>query len=406
MHVDKWCIRKSTLLIFLSYWFVFIQLPYFPKSESSLLIKISTVITIGFLIPFVTRKILKKTFFSMNLLLLLFLIFIMISGVKNAGTLKTVYPPSSSFLIAARIIGFFLLIEYLVEKQEILNLISVYSTLTLILVIINDFLIIGFPGLTASMNPLFFIGNKFSVVYSHLQLMALLMMKQSIENGKWNRNIIVGVAVLSAIISFKVECITGLIGLLLFIVFYILISSTKRLVYNPVVFMAILAGSSLFVVLYEVVLLNPYVQTLITTVLKRSLTLTGRTYIYANIFNVLKNHWLWGYGYGSSYEVCVKYLYYADTQNGILEWILQTGIFVTAIIIIIIVLVLIKCSKNTFNRKKTISILALLYAFSILSSIEITIDMNYFMLLGILYGWSLQSEDQNKYEELPVYFKE
>ena len=90
----------------------------------------------------------------------------------------------------------------------------------------------------------------------------------------------------------------------------------------------------------------------------------------------------------------------------LLEWILQTGIFVTAIIIIIIILVLIKCSKNTFNRKKTISILALLYAFSILSSIEITIDMNYFMLLGILYGWSLQSEDQNKYEELPVYFKE
>ena len=94
--------------------------------------------------------------------------------------------------------------------------------------------------------------------------------------------------------------------------------------------MAILAGSSLFVVLYEVVLLNPYVQTLITTVLKRSLTLTGKNNIYMQIFlNVLKKSLVYGgYGYGSSYEVCVKYLYYADTQNGILEWILQTGIFV------------------------------------------------------------------------------
>lgn len=394
MYTDKWSIKKSTLLIFISYWFVFIQLPYFPYSENSLLIKISVVITLIFLIPFMVRKMIRKKFSSMFFSLLVFTILIMISGLKNVGTLETVYTPLSSFLMAVRMIAFFSIVEYLAERKEIFDLISVYSTLTLILVFINDFIIIGFPSLTASMTPLFFIGNKFAVVYSHLQLLVLLMMKQGIKSGKWNKRIITGLVILSGIIALKVECITGFIGLLLFIFFCVIISLTKRLAYSPIVFLATLVISSLFVVLYEVFLLNPYVQKLITSVLNRTLTLTGRTYIYANIFDVLKGHWLWGYGYGSSYEVCVKYLHFADTQNGILEWILQTGILATTVMMIIIILVISKYSKDISNRKKAIPALALLYTFSILSAIEITIDMNYFMLLGILYGWEFTEEDQ------------
>ena len=383
-------IKKTHILIFLSYWFVFIQLPYFPGNENSLLIKTTSIITFCIVLIYMLFKLFKKKFFWVNVILFSFVFLIMISGVSNYGSLNTVNPLLSSFLISIRIIGLFLMIEYLTEINQFYSLIVIYSILTFIFVIFSDIIILIFPTLTSNMEPYYFIGNKFAVIYTHLQLLVLLLVRKNIERRNCYKIYIILLVFLTAFMALRVECMTGLTGLIIFILFCILIKVTKNIFYNPAVFFASLIVSSLFVIAYEIILRFPLIQNLIISVFNRSLTLTGRTYIYANLFQILKEHWLWGYGYGSSYEICVKYLHFADTQNGIFEWILQSGIFVTACLVILLLVIINLYKKSKERREYFIPVLALLYTFLVLSSVEITIDMHFIFLLSILFGWSIQ----------------
>lgn len=383
-------IKKTHILIFLSYWFVFIQLPYFPGNENSLLIKTTSIITFCIVLIYMLFKLFKKKFFWVNVILFSFVLLMMMSGVSNYGSLNTVNPLLSSFLISIRIIGLFLMIEYLTEINQFYSLIVIYSRLTSIFVIFNDIIILIFPTLTSNMEPYYFIGNKFAVIYTHLQLLVLLLVRKNVEQRNCYKIYIILLAFLTAFMALRVECMTGLTGLIIFISFCILIKVTQNIFYNPAVFFASLIVSSLFVIAYEIILRFPLIQNLIISVFNRSLTLTGRTYIYANLFQILKEHWLWGYGYGSSYEICVKYLHFADTQNGIFEWILQSGIFVTACIVILLLVIINLYKKSKERREYFIPVLALLYTFLVLSSVEITIDMHFIFLLSILFGWSIQ----------------
>ncbi|CCX59790.1 putative uncharacterized protein [Blautia hydrogenotrophica CAG:147] len=383
-------IKKTHILIFLSYWFVFIQLPYFPGNENSLLIKTTSIITFCIVLIYMLFKLFKKKFFWVNVILFSFVLLMMMSGVSNYGSLNTVNPLLSSFLISIRIIGLFLMIEYLTEINQFYSLIVIYSRLTSIFVIFNDIIILIFPTLTSNMEPYYFIGNKFAVIYTHLQLLVLLLVRKNVEQRNCYKIYIILLAFLTAFMALRVECMTGLTGLIIFISFCILIKVTQNIFYNPAVFFASLIVSSLFVIAYEIILRFPLIQNLIISVFNRSLTLTGRTYIYANLFQILKEHWLWGYGYGSSYEICVKYLHFADTQNGIFEWILQSGIFVTACLVILLLVIINLYKKSKERREYFIPVLALLYTFLVLSSVEITIDMHFIFLLSILFGWSIQ----------------
>ena len=383
-------IKKTHILIFLSYWFVFIQLPYFPGNENSLLIKTTSIITFCIVLIYMLFKLFKKKFFWVNVILFSFVLLMMMSGVSNYGSLNTVNPLLSSFLISIRIIGLFLMIEYLTEINQFYSLIVIYSRLTSIFVIFNDIIILIFPTLTSNMEPYYFIGNKFAVIYTHLQLLVLLLVRKNVEQRNCYKIYIILLAFLTAFMELRVECMTGLTGLIIFISFCILIKVTQNIFYNPAVFFASLIVSSLFVIAYEIILRFPLIQNLIISVFNRSLTLTGRTYIYANLFQILKEHWLWGYGYGSSYEICVKYLHFADTQNGIFEWILQSGIFVTACLVILLLVIINLYKKSKERREYFIPVLALLYTFLVLSSVEITIDMHFIFLLSILFGWSIQ----------------
>lgn len=383
-------IKKTHILIFLSYWFVFIQLPYFPGNENSLLIKTTSIITFCIVLIYMLFKLFKKKFFWVNVILFSFVLLMMMSGVSNYGSLNTVNPLLSSFLISIRIIGLFLMIEYLTEINQFYSLIVIYSRLTSIFVIFNDIIILIFPTLTSNMEPYYFIGNKFAVIYTHLQLLVLLLVRKNVEQRNCYKIYIILLAFLTAFMALRVECMTGLTGLIIFISFCILIKVTQNIFYNPAVFFASLIVSSLFVIAYEIILRFPLIQNLIISVFNRSLTLTGRTYIYANLFQILKEHWLWGYGYGSSYEICVKYLHFADTQNGIFEWILQSGIFVTACLVILLLVIINLYKKSKERREYFTPVLALLYTFLVLSSVEITIDMHFIFLLSILFGWSIQ----------------
>lgn len=147
------------------------------------------------------------------------------------------------------------------------------------------------------------------------------------------------------------------------------------------------------VCLYGVVLNIAPIQLLITKVLGRSPTLTTRTMIYALVPTLLEGELLWGYGYGTSYDLMFSQYYFPNTQNGILEWIWQGGAF-AAIVLIIIIGNLVKYVKeNSKQSGKYKYLYAIACVFAVISSIEIIINLQYLTLLIIVYYLSKSSSN-------------
>ena len=138
---------------------------------------------------------------------------------------------------------------------------------------------------------------------------------------------------------------------------------------------------------FEKVLSNQFITYIITQLLDKDITLSLRTMIYLRIPYIMDGHWLTGYGFGSSYEVLMKYGI-VDTQNGILEWIEQVGII--GVIVLISWLSLAMKKLNTIYEKKILMqcapLVALVYVFLFLGTIEITLTIEVFALILIIYG--------------------
>ena len=201
---------------------------------------------------------------------------------------------------------------------------------------------------------------------------------------------------LSTYITVKVECSTGLVGEILLIILLVLPYNLKKIFYKPISFTIAVILSFLFSVIYEIVLANPLIQNLVEIYLSKELTLTGRTYIYAMLPKVLKGHYMMGYGYGTTYEVCEKYIGFADTQNAVTEWIMQIGIVGVIILMIIFCKIFSKvqeCIKNDVNNevKKYAVLIDYIYILVILGTVEITIDNIFWGVMALIFGGFCQT---------------
>ena len=213
---------------------------------------------------------------------------------------------------------------------------------------------------------------------------------------KINTNVImkiIGLALLTFSIATVTNSATSLVLIPLFALFVILKAKGHSFIYSKVGYMTILTLSTLFVVFYGVVLNIAPIQLLITKVLGRSPTLTTRTMIYALVPTLLEGKLLWGYGYGTSYDLMFSQYYFPNTQNGILEWIWQGGAF-AAIVLIIIIGNLVKYVKeNSKQSGKYKYLYAIACVFAVISSIEIIINLQYLTLLIIVYYLSKSSSN-------------
>ena len=167
---------------------------------------------------------------------------------------------------------------------------------------------------------------------------------------------------------------TGIVGLLGFFILSILPSKiTEKRSFGIV----LLLGCGLFSILYDYILDISYVKYFITEVLHRSLNLTGRITIYENIPKILNGHLLLGYGHGSSYEVWINALHYPNSQNGLIDMIVEDGLLSTIMFLIII--------KHIFKGNNKI-IKLIICTFFILSAFEITLGNMMIAWLALLYN--------------------
>lgn len=239
----------------------------------------------------------------------------------------------------------------------------------------------------------YLVGSKFSVMYLHFDLAAIWMMRnQKLIRDNLRTKMTAGcMMVFFSVISLRVDCKTALLGCVLMLVLIVVMDSCKKnrlkLFMSPTVLFVAIMISAIFPFILKEFLKTPIVTYVVKDVMKRDLTLTGRTEIYAKYLDVMENYWMWGYGFGTGGEVSAKMFgKYANTQNGLLQWILQVGLIGTVPLCLLLTSVFWQLSKAASEKQRYLMpLVALIYVYIILGVIETTYSMGFIVLFALIF---------------------
>ena len=365
-------------------------------------LKYLLIVIIGYLLLKKCKKrILRKNIVINSMVCIFLIISLIISYYSRGLMLRNSF--LASIVFAVVFIELVIYLEIMAEKNLIDVCLKCWYRCAIVVTLITDVLAI----LMGANSGLYFIGTKFIVVYQHLFLLMLFMSVNADKLKKRNSlsNYTVKVKfliifILTIIMSVYVDCATGLTGTVLFFGISLLTLKFQKVFSNPIFFVLLVILSYVAMWNINTILLNKNISDIITIFLNRELTLTGRTVIYAGIPKLMKNHWLSGFGYGSAYEIFKRYLGYADTQNALMEWLLQIGILGTSILFIILSYCMKKYYKLILKSKNNLKeyswILSFIYVYIILGIIEITYDMQFIGMILILYSISIGKNKGNE----------
>lgn len=397
---DKWRgrsrikIRYSTTLYVLMYLLVFFSTTYFNKIYD--VIKYIFIVLIALLLIKKYRFNIFRQNRMLNLTVIAFAAVVLLVSWLDRDLSAVRDPFLAAIIFAAILLEFLFTLETAAYEGVMHQFICLYYKLTLVLTILTDVLIFAAPGLQEKYTY-YFVGTKFRVVYLHFFLIAFYLTKNlkklkkkhaAFRTTSCTLLFFVGFTVF---ISWRVDCASGIVGTILLFIFYFRTGRSNSVLHYPVTFLCVLLGSFSFIWTYRLFIENPYFSDFITDIMGRSLTLTGRVDIYKNIMPVIKKQLLTGYGYGSSYEVCMDHFGYADSQNGLMEWILQVGIAGT-IPLLIWMCIAMRQTKVKMKYKNWEPLMALVYVLLLSASIEITLSLDFFGLLLCIYGLKKEIE--------------
>lgn len=376
------------ILVFI-YFLLFAPISYLPANS---IIKYISILIVGLFVVSNYKIIFQKKYFSLNIFLLLFVLWGFITSICNHHTISTRNPVLASIVYFGLLMETLFSMEIINEKYKSGFILKIFYFLTLALIIVTDLLIIFQPSLYYQYGSNYLVGSKFKVSYLHSQLLVLLLTKQKICGG--NKKLfyfaIILYSVLIIFISFYVDCMTGILLFFFFVIIYLLFSKAKKLLAHPLLAVFILLFFTFFVFFSDELLKNNFLQDFILNVLNRDLSLTGRMFIYAKLPELMSGHWILGYGYGSVYEICIRTIGYANTQNGIFNWLLQMGI---PSVILLFIIIYISFRKTKYFVNDIYPVIVLLYCFNIISAIEVCIDEQYLFWIFFLY---IVSSDRKK----------
>lgn len=229
-------------------------------------------------------------------------------------------------------------------------------------------------------------GNKFMVAYLHMQTLGILAEYATLSRKLNNIKVyfaLLSYAIYGMAICSYVNCATGIVGNLVVVTLLLLpISDTiKKTLSKPLTMMVVLLIANVLLIGSDVLLQIPFIQNLITGVLHKDLTLTGRFRIYAMLPDLFKNSFIIGYGYNS--DIFAGLIGYGNAQNGILQYVLDCGI-VGAITLIINWISSVICIKN--KERFSWPMICVIYGFIICSLVEVCFKLNFILVLSIISG--------------------
>lgn len=228
------------------------------------------------------------------------------------------------------------------------------------------------------------VGNKFNIGYYHLYLCAIFCLIHPYLNQKKHKYCLLLFLGLMILSSFIAQCSTMIVGALIFMFLSMFISDTirNRLASAKVVIISVLVFDIGFFFLVTWILQYDSIQYIVTNILHRDLTLTGRLPVYLDIQEAFtESPWI-GLGYGNSTVVSKYFTDAYDSQNGLVELFIQTGL-----IGVVVFLSLLYTAFKTFEKNNIpkLSMVALIYAMIVISTVEIPFKLTFVFFLSFCF---------------------
>lgn len=398
-------IRKLTLLIYISFICILsftllentsISISEFTTYKRPLLI-IAAICIVG-MINYIYPYLLKREYFFGLCLVLMFITMLWYSSITNTNTIYGYRPIYSTINMTLFIVELFLLAIVIAEYGYVERIFSLSFKYIIVLLIITDVLVFSdMATFTDGLFETYLIGTKFDISYLHIFAVAFYLLNRRPGFRFKAQHIFLTVffSVLVIMLAIRVDCMTGVIGSVLLVVLMIIFNtatdSLLTFFSKDWVLILFIVGSGIIAFLLEQVVATPMVSDFIVNVLGRQITLTGRTNIYSLFILKTGGNLNWGYGLGSAYTTSMSLFGYADAQNAILQWILQIGIIPCVFMVLGF-----GGAFTGINRNEDLilimPIIALIYVFICLGTIEITYNMNFFYLIALIFAWSHRKE--------------
>lgn len=377
-------LRINTLILLIIYYCVFVDFPGFAYSNP---VKYTCMVIVGMYIISNLRILRRKEFLSIHIALLIFSLILLYTSWQNRSVLKDRDPFLAAIVYVGVLAELYLVMEVTAVKGYTKSLINVFFYVTAVITVFTDILAVT-NSLSQNGDIMYLVGTKFQVVYLHFFLIALYMARHNLISpfqGNYKFVSIVFIVVTLGMSVFT-DCATGVVGIVLFSILWMLYGRHSDVLFKPLVFVAVLIVSFTMSFAFKFLLLWEPIQYVLTHYLNREITLSSRTRIFATVPILLKGHYTWGYGYGTTYELGIRLGGFPNTQNALWEWVWQCGVLGTVALVVLIVMVMHYASKSykICEDKESKYILLLLYLFSMLASVEITINEAYLGYLAMM----------------------
>lgn len=373
---NRFCVKKSSLTLFFTIAALF-HISYVQLSSYYVPFQYTIIIcSIAFLAIYVFLNI--KSFavadnIGINILILMFSLSMFWSSYSNSfrGTFDFRYV----IINIAKYIFPFLVLQCIQNKEKTRLALKFLYGWALFYCVLSDLHAVLTKANTIGYIGTYIVGNKFNLCYLHFLLLALYF---CVFHGKTSIKLTgfhVGLVLFAAIYS---ECSTGIVGVILILVFIRFKSFFLKLMGKPWFGIAVIAISDSILLLNSAILQLKPVQYFIENILKEDITLTGRMRGYLKLTQSLRESPMFGVGFENNHIVSEQYTGMLDLQNGVADLLLSFGI----VGIILVTLIIVFALKKGANIYMT-GVLALTFTYMVLSSVEITLNQKFFSILAL-----------------------
>ncbi|MFT4071750.1 MAG: O-antigen ligase family protein [Dysgonamonadaceae bacterium] len=318
-----------------------------------------------------------------NIAILLFCITLLITSISIKDLVIGPDYQSSSYTLgifhALSLIMFLVFFESVVIKKQIDIVLNTFFWLLFFYCIATDlFLLAGIHSFPEG----FLIGNKFIVSYSHIFCVVLYCIKdrsKRINPYFTNSPKVYLFIAFSALICILSQTATGLIGSVIVFLLFKFKKVVKKTLFNSHLIITFLFIFTTISFIFIELINNEFIQYFIVNILGKDLTLTGRLDIYDVLLDMLTKRPVTGFGSGNAHYALRYYYGMANAQNGFFNVIFEQGILgATALVYLLYV------SFRNLRNFGAYPLVAFIIMYIVLSSVEVTLGMNFIYLLIIL----------------------
>lgn len=343
------------------------------------------------LLGIIGKAVFRKNHFYVFLSLCALCVLLVFSMYANRNAAIGTSPLRSTVRLILFLMELFLLMMVVSETGRGSSVLKFLYYYVLILVVITDVLLLtGAVRFGYGRHENYLLGTKFSVSYMHMDLLALWVIHNQnrikfSSIPKWR---IILAAVLVLAVSIRIDCMTGVLGCLALVALLMYNAKRNRLqrYSSPLILLMLFICSVLFVFVVEMLVTVPFVNYLIEEILNRERSLTGRMNIYYDIVEKMGRHWWVGYGYGNANTVTMQLFGYANTQNALMQWVLQVGVPATMVLVFVMLQIFGQIGKiKNDNMPRILPLVALIYMFVTIGTVETTFSMSFILWFALIF---------------------